>query len=61
MSLKELNAEFLLKKPDLSTEGGLSNMQRGCCPSKMAVLSEDSKIAKLPEIHGLEPKFLITG
>src|ERR1700730_9316045 len=30
-------------------------MQRRCCPSKMAVLCEDSKITKLPKIHGFSP------
>src|SRR5580692_180769 len=30
-------------------------MQRRCCPSKMAVLGEDSKITKLPKIHGFSP------
>jgi hypothetical protein len=33
----------------------LSDMQRRCCPSKMAVLGEDSKITKLPKIHGFSP------
>src|ERR1700721_2993025 len=30
-------------------------MQRRCCPSKMAVLGEDSKVTKLPKIHGFSP------
>jgi hypothetical protein len=52
MALKQLDAKLLFKQADLTAECGLRDMQGGCRPPKMPLLSEDSEVSELAEIQG---------
>jgi len=60
MALKQLDAKLLFKQADLTAECGLRDMQGGCRPSKMTLLSENGEVSELAEIQSGLPLHSIT-